>query len=313
MELLTARGAGSRIFAAARHADVVHVHGVWRAFNVAAAQSAIKADCKLIIAAHGMLDPWSLRQHSFRKRLLMRVIWRRILDRASFVHALNRNEAEGIERLGLATPVQIFPNGVFPEQFGQVIDPELFRAKVPTLRGRPYVLFLSRLHYKKGLDYLAAAFGKFALQDSDTDLVIAGPDDGAAASLPGVLEAAGITQRTHLVGPLHGNEKLAALRGARCLCLPSRQEGFSMVLLESLASGTPVVISKSCNFPEVGEKHAGTVVDLDAAAICDALLLFSRDDVLRDAMGAAGKKMVGESYDWLQIAASMVRGYASGR
>src|SRR5207253_6602065 len=115
----------------------------------------------------------------------------------------------------------------------------------PSWCREPYILFLSRLHMKKGLDVLAEAFRTIAAKRSGVHLVVAGPDDGARADFVNRIEAAKLNDRVHLVGSLHGSEKWAALQGAACFVLPSRQEGFSVAILEALASRTSVVVTQA--------------------------------------------------------------------
>ena len=171
----------------------------------------------------------------------------------------------------LRRPGFVIPNGVNLEEFEPPPDPAIFRRQLPALGDRPYILFLSRLHYKKGLDFLADAFRIVAATRADVQLVVAGPDDGAQTEFERRIAGAGLSDRVHVPGPIYGPEKLSAVAGAACFVLPSRQEGFSVAILEALACGTPAVVSEECHFPEVAEVEAGEVVPLDAVAVAAAL------------------------------------------
>jgi glycosyltransferase involved in cell wall biosynthesis len=105
-------------------------------------------------------------------------------------------------------------------------------------------------------------------------------------------------------------EKRAALRDAVCLCLPSHQEGFSIALLEALASELPVVISEHCHFPEVAEHGAGLVVPLERDALAAALNQVLADSDLRSHMGSAGRRLVESRYTWEKVAEKCDRVYA---
>ena len=118
-----------------------------------------------------------------------------------------------------------------------------------------------------------------------------------------------LTSRTHIVGPLYGTDKFAAFRHAACFCLPSRQEGFSVAILESLSAGTPVVISQACHFPEVAEQKAGEVVPLETPAIAAALDRLLSNSSLRDQMGIAGQEMVHRNFTWPKIAEQTIAAY----
>jgi glycosyltransferase involved in cell wall biosynthesis len=169
------------------------------------------------------------------------------------------------------------------------------------------------LHYKKGLDYLADAFRAVAARHPDAHLVVVGPDGGARADFEDRVKAAGLTDRVHVLGPVSAAEKWDALAGAACFCLPSRQEGFSMAILEALAARVPAVVSDACHFPEVAERAAGEVVPLNAAAVAAAL-----DRVLADAdgrrrMGENGRCLVEEKYTWARVAEISVAAYERAR
>jgi glycosyltransferase involved in cell wall biosynthesis len=113
-----------------------------------------------------------------------------------------------------------------------------------------------------------------------------------------------------MIGPVFGQEKLAALRDAVCFCLPSRHEGFSLAVLEALACGTPVVISPECHFPQVAVSGAGLIPSLEPAAIADALCRMLEDREFRDRAAVAAKDLVNTHYTWTQIARQVVDAYS---
>src|SRR5436305_12357779 len=125
-----------------------------------------------------------------------------MLDRATLLHVLNRDEKELHEPRDLHDRRQVIPNGIFLEELQPMPARDAFYRERSELAGRPYVLFLSRLHYKKGLDYLADAFAICASSKPDLQLVVAGPDDGAQADFQQRIDRAGLSSRTHVVGPL---------------------------------------------------------------------------------------------------------------
>jgi glycosyltransferase involved in cell wall biosynthesis len=311
-----------RIFAAqARHDlpqrfegfDVIHLHGVWDPILKAAADAARTRGIRYVVAPHGMLDPWSLSQSRLKKRIALTLGYRAMLNGAAFLHLLNHDEADLIRPLGLTAQNVVIPNGIDPEEFADLPQAGAFRAVHPELRDDPYILFLSRLHYKKGLDHLAQSFAILARQQPVVRLVVAGPDDGARATFEDDIRASGLTDRVHIVGPLYGRDKYAAFRDAACFCLPSRQEGFSIAILESLACGTPVVISDACHFPEVAERGAGEVVTLDSTNIAKALQTVVSNNGTRERMSAAARAMVQHEYTWPAIAQQTITAYNRAR
>jgi glycosyltransferase involved in cell wall biosynthesis len=290
--------------------DVVHLHGVWDPIVKAAGDVARQSRVPYVLAPHGMLDPWSLGQSRLKKRLALALGYRRLLDGAAFLHMLNVDERALIGPLGLSADAEIIPNGVALDEIEPLPARGAFRAKFPRVGDRPFVLFLSRLHYKKGLDYLAGAFHRVAQRRTEVDLVVAGPDGGARADFEQRIAGSGLGQRVHIVGPLYGTDKIAAFVDAACFCLPSRQEGFSVAILEALACGTPVVASTECHFPEVAEAGAGHVVPLDEPALAAALeSVLALDPAARDAMGRAGQQLVRARYVWPRIAEASIAAY----
>ncbi|MCA9289930.1 MAG: glycosyltransferase, partial [Phycisphaerales bacterium] len=234
LERWTGSGARRALQSLLGRVDVVHLHSVWEAILRVAAEEARRRDIPYFILLNGMLDPWSLAQRRLKKRLALAMGYRAMLDGAAALHLGNEDERRLIEPLGIRAPGVIIPNGIFLEEISDPPAPGTFYAAHPELDGCPYVLFLSRLHYKKGLDHLATAFGILARADPEVRLVVAGPDGGARTSFEAMIAASGLTERVHIVGPQYGRDKLAALVDAQCFTLPSRQEGFSVAITEAV-------------------------------------------------------------------------------
>ncbi|MEX2521023.1 MAG: glycosyltransferase [Paracoccaceae bacterium] len=290
-------------------ADFVHLHGVWEPVLIQAARIARRLAKPYCVTAHGMLDPWSLDQKRLKKRFALLATHRWMLRGARFLHMLNSDERALVAPLGLNPSMVTIANGV---NFGEVVAravPGRFKAALPTLGDHSFILFLSRLHPKKGLDILAAAFVELVKHRPDVDLVVIGPDGGAERDFRARIAAAGLEPRVHLLGPVFGARKFEAMADCACFCLPSRQEGFSIAIIEALACGAPVLISEGCHFPEVAAASAGRVLPLSVEAFAAALGEVADDPAAAAAMGAAGRRLVSERYTWSAIAAEMLRAY----
>jgi len=309
LDLLMPRRLGLRLAERLAQVDVIHLHGLWDPILLSAALTARRCRIPYVLTCHGMLDGWSLSQRAWKKKTALFLGFRHMLARAAFLHVLNQDELSYVERLRLGCPLETIPNGVFLEEIGELPPPGSFYAMCPELRGRPFVLFLGRLHFKKGLDYLAQAFSQLAGAHPDLQLVVAGPDDGGRGLLERIVADANLGNRVHLVGPIYGREKYKALVDAICFCLPSRQEGFSVAITEALACATPVVISESCHFPEVAECGAGEVVALDPSAVASALDKVVTNSDLRARMSSAGRRLVKTRFTWPKIAEEMIATY----
>lgn len=289
--------------------DFVHLHSVWTRLCKAAATAADRAAVPYTILLNGMLDPWSLKQKRWKKKLAMLLGYRRMLNRAAFLHTGNEDEVRLIQPLRLRPPCRTIPNGIFVEEITPLPPAGTFYELHPELQGQPFVLFLGRLHYKKGLDYLADAFAIVAAQVPQARLVVAGPDDGVKDDFCRRVAAAGIGHRVHCIGPIYDRERLAALADAACFCLPSRQEGFSLAITEAIGCGLPAIISQQCHFPEVGQAGAGFVLPLDAKAFADAIVRVLTDAELRSRMSRAGIELCRQRYTWPVVAEQTIHAY----
>lgn len=290
-----------------RSVDFLHLHGVWETILRSAAAAARRLGVPYAVRPAGMLDPWSLAQKKWKKRLALALGYRRMLNGAAFIHALNDDEAKLIEPLGLDTAIRVIPNGVFLGEIDPLPSPETFHADRPELNGEPYLLFLSRLHYKKGLDLLAEAYARFREAGGRSRLVVAGPEEGAGDDFRQRIDRAGVAEHVTMTGPLYGTEKLAAMVGARAFVLPTRQEGFSVAVTEALACGLPVVTTHDCHFPQIAEVEAGLLTTLDVGEIAEAMLAVDRDPERAAQWGRNGRQLIESRFTWDRIAAQTVQ------
>ena len=292
--------------------DLVHVHEIWHHAGYAAYKAARKHRIPFVITPHGELGERHLRHKAWKKRIYMKLILDRILRNSSAIHAITAAERDRIGKLGYHVPVAVAPNGVDPTQFDHTPDPSDLLNKHPALRGRNVILFLGRLNPTKGLDILARGFSEVSRIFPDTVLLVAGPDEeGGRRQMESILRYEGVSDRVVFTGMLTGDDKMAALALADLFVLPSYSEGFSIAVLEALASRLPVVITKACNFPEVAEHGAGFVVEADEEAISGAIGKLLSDPYLRARMGERGRKLVSERYTWQASAAIIADLYRS--
>jgi glycosyltransferase involved in cell wall biosynthesis len=306
------RGTRDYIVAHRKDFDVIQVHGTWDPAARAGMAGANSAGIPYVVMPHGALDPWAMNQSlskAIKKRLALGLQIRSLINGASFIHSLNVHERSGIELHKFRTNLEVIPNGVFESEFDQLPAPGMFRSAFPQLGDRPFVLFLSRLHYKKGLDFLAKGFYHAHKRNPNLQLVVAGPDEGQRAIFIRSIQEVGLSEHVHVVGPLYSTLKYAALVDAAAFCLPSRMEGFSIAILEALACGCPVVISKQCNFPEINSENAGIMVDLDPIEIGEGILRLLSDSHFRSAVVTNGKALVFANYTWSVISKMLRAAY----
>jgi glycosyltransferase involved in cell wall biosynthesis len=287
--------------------DIVHLHGLWQFPSFAAARACRRARVPYLVSPHGMLDSYSLRQHSF---FLKCAYWllreRRTFAGAAGIHCLN--EAEHRRAAWIRPfPKYLLPNGISSRDLHALPPPGRFRAARPELGPHPLILFLGRLHPKKGLDRLIPAWNHFVERSPDARLIIAGSGDPAyTRQLTRLIAQHRLDGRIVLIGQLSGNARWEALVDADLMVLPSRQEGFSNAILEALAAGCPPVITDSCNFDEVAREGCGLILpDDDMVRFAQATAALLADAPRRGAMAAAGKKLVANRFTWDILAAEL--------
>ncbi|MBN2470887.1 MAG: glycosyltransferase, partial [Anaerolineae bacterium] len=236
-------------------ADLLHVHEFRTMENLAALPLARRYGVPVVISPHGTLGYGAGR--AIIKRGWDALLGRRLAAGIDLVAALTDDEANEARalwgRFGLMPSVAVVPNGVNPAEFRALPAREAFRQAWGIPPDAPLVLFLGRLHSRKGVHHLLDAL--HALPDAW--LAVVGPDEGALAALQAQARGLDVTRRVVFAGMLTGEEKLAALAGADVLALPAVGEGLPMVVLEALAAGLPVAISDECHLPEVIEAGAG--------------------------------------------------------
>ena len=276
--------------------ELVHIHAVFNHSSIAASQACRKAGVPYIIRPLGTLDPWSMTQKSLRKRLFWQVSGKAMLRDAAAVHYTSEVEKLSTERhLGLnhgrvvALGIETHSNGTRARVFAE-----------------PYVLVLSRLHPKKGLDVLIEAFLSLSNNGNFENwrLVIAGdgPPDYVSK-----LKLAANSQPDRIVftGWLEDDKKHAVLGGASLLALPSYQENFGLCVMEALSHSVPVLVSPDVNLAtEIVSANAGWIAAVDKNALAEKLAeaLADHDELAK--RGHAGKQL-SQKYSWENAATGL--------
>jgi glycosyltransferase involved in cell wall biosynthesis len=245
--------------------DAVHTHLPFIYPTFAAARSARTHQKPLFYHQRGVLDPARLDFRSAKKRVYLEAIEIPILRSATTLIALTDAEVQSYRRFCPTATCSVIPNGIDVDQYygGQSPAPVLdlpAEARV--------ILFLGRLHPIKGADKLIEAFVHVSKHIPDAVLVMAGPDEFQIENRFGakVIES-GLQNRVFFPGMVTGEFKKRLLARANLFCLPSVAEGFSMAILEALASETAVLISPGCHFPEVQQSGAGVIAETEAQAM----------------------------------------------
>jgi glycosyltransferase involved in cell wall biosynthesis len=195
-----------------------------------------------IYVPHGMLEPWSMANHRWKKLLYFYLFERRFIKTADAVRAVGRIEQQNLLRF-LKRDVKVIENGVVVPQWK---DKD---------QGSINFLFMARLHHKKGILPLIKAWDS-VMRDSAATLIIAGPDEGELEEMMPYLNG-----NINYVGAIYGEDKEIILRKCHYYILPSYSEGFPTSVLEAMSYGLIPLISKGCNFEEVFSRALGFQVE----------------------------------------------------
>lgn len=276
-------------------ADSLHLHGMWTLSNIPLARAAHRLGIAYVFSPHGMLDDWCMAQRGLKKRLFMRLVGRRMLDRAALVHCETQGEMDQARKWYSGGHDFIAPPFMDLSLYRTPPGPGPARTRFPPLTGDgPLLLFLSRVHPKKGLDTLIRAAALLRSQGVPVRVAAAGAGEpGYVAELERLASGLGVREHVHFLGMVGGVDKVSLYQAADLFVLPTHQENFGLVLYEALAAGTPVVTTRAVDPWRELESTGGAVATDDSpGAIAAAALPILRDPALRARMGAAGREAV---------------------
>lgn len=287
-----------------RSADRVHIlhnHGLWLMPNVATGRIAAKAAKSLVVSPRGMLAPEALRFSSIRKRLFWVLLQQPAFAKAAAWHATSLEEAEDIRAFGIDVPIAVIPNGVDTAPLVADHDPE---------RTKRTVLFLSRIHPKKGLASLISAWSDIALQRPSWELVIAGPDEGGhRAEIEKQAKTLGASS-IRFVEPVYGAEKERLLASVDLFVLPTKSENFGIAVAEALSAGLPAIVTWGAPWSGLNDERCGWWIDHGVEPLKLALLeATALPSELRRKMGARGRAWVAREFGWDAIGRDMADVY----
>lgn len=287
---------------AVQASDLVHVHGLWLMPNVYASHAAAAAGRPLVVTPLGMLSPEALAFSARKKRLFWRFLQKPAYAHAAVWHATCEAEAEEIRAFGIRAPIAVIPNGIDIPQ-----SPAKYLPRQTTLHT---ILFLGRLHPKKGLPDLVAAWSRLAHERSDWILRIVGPDEGGhRRELEKMVQQGGVP-RVVFDCSVHGAEKARVLQEADVFVLPTQNENFGLAVAEALAAGVPAIVSHGAPWSGLETERCGWWVERGAEPLLEALReATALPDSGRHAMGLRGRAWMERDFGWESVAANMLLVY----
>jgi glycosyltransferase involved in cell wall biosynthesis len=293
--------------------DLVHTHGIWTYLSVATVRwsksNGSVTPRPYVVSTHGMLDPWALHNSRWKKIVAAFVFERRHLENAACIHAFNQAEAAAIRKFGLRNPICVIPNGVEVDASNAADRTPPWDANM--VGGRKVLLYLGRLHPKKGLSILLRGWKEASKREKGWLLVIAGWDQGGhRGELEQLARELKITDSVQFAGPLFGEERETAYQNANAFILPSLSEGQPLVVLEAWSHARAVLMTPECNLPEGFEKGAAVRINATVEGVAEGLgTLFALEEPDLQGMGRRGRDLVIANFSWPQIAAQMFAVY----
>ncbi len=279
--------------------DLVHIHNLWSPKLHLCVAVARSLKIPYVIAPRGTLEPWSLEQKKWKKRIGMWLYQKWDLKRAVALHATAESEANRFRALGFTQPIILSPNGVLVPD---VLPEEQKSDEIKT------ALFLSRLHPGKGLMTLAEAWGK--VRPQGWRMRVVGFDNyGERPRVEKRLEELGITDWI-FEGAMNDEEKWHAYRDANLFIHPSVSENFGISIAEALYAGLPVITTRGTPWKELETYRCGWWIDIGVEPLAEALKeAMGLSDEERQAMGSRGHQLIEEKYTWPAIGRKMAEAY----
>ena len=281
---------------------IIHVHNSWTYVSYVGWYFKQKHQIPLVSSPRGSLYPWSLSRRKYLKRLFWLLFQKASFQRSNVIHVTAQDEAEAVRGLGIKPELTLIPNGV--ELPDQVPDKQEWRQHSMNVLGlddsKRYFLFLSRIHPKKGLDFLINSWAEMHDQFPEWELLVVGPeeDQDYLRQIQQVLAAANATGKVRFTGLLEGAEKDAAYGAAEFFVLPSHTENFGIVIAEALALQLPVLTTHGTPWAEIETFGAGWHIELSQERLTTTLreaLQSSQEELM--AMGTQSKKFI-HRYEW---------------
>jgi glycosyltransferase involved in cell wall biosynthesis len=285
--------------------DILHSHSLWQMPVHNMALLARKNNIPYIITPRGTIEPWAINAKKWKKKLAMALYQRKDLADAACIHATAKMEEDNIRKLGFTNSIAVIPNGI------DIMELPLLASK--PIKEKKTILFLSRIHQKKGIELLIEAWQQLdQSQRENWQIEIAGNGEkGYVAALQKLINDKGLSKEIHIIGPLYGETKLAAYHRADLFVLPTYSENFGIVVAEALACGVPVITTKGTPWEELNTHNAGWWIEIGAQSLAESLEKAIRlTNKERQQMGLNGRKLIEKSYSIQSVASQTIELYA---
>jgi len=290
-------------------ADIVHLHSPWYLSTLQLARCARSAQVPYVVSLHGTLDDWPMSQKGLKKHMFLWLAGRRALESAAAIHCTAQGEKNQVlSRMAtLADRIHVIPCVVDLSDYEELPGVQPAKQKFSFLNSdRKKVLFLSRMHPKKGIETLIEATSLLVESGMDVELVAAGPEDISAptnyfASIQDKVAQLNLGEHVHFPGMVGGVDKISLFQSCDVFVLPTHQENFGIVLVEAMASGLPIVTTRGVDiWPELADAGA-IITEATPQSLAAAVRTVLHDDSHAQ-RGQQGRQWVSQWLDKAGIA-----------
>ncbi len=275
--------------------DLIQIHSLWDLPYHKVMVEARRLGIPYIVTPRGMLEPWSLSQRKWKKKLAWWLYQCNDVQKSVCVFTTAKMEADHISNLGITTSRAVIPNG---------IETDSYPCKTSIDVVKKQLLFLSRVHVKKGIEILFDAWKRIHSEFAEWLLLVVGNGEAEyIQSLENKVECLGLKDSIKILPPAFGNDKIRLYQESALFCLPSFSENFGMVIAEAMSCGTPVITTTNCPWDILNETNTGWCVDLSVDNLEYALreALSMNPTELYD-MGQKASKLIRDNFDYRSVA-----------
>jgi glycosyltransferase involved in cell wall biosynthesis len=291
--------------------DIIHRHSLWEAISRVPIRWRARFKKPTVVSPHGTLEDFALRRSAWKKWLASRFYEAKNLRDATCLHATSPTEVTSFRKWGLTNPIAIIPPGVPDAWIESKGAGGEFRQRFSLPKDKRIILFLSRLHPKKGLPMLFNAIANAKDHLRDWILVVAGPNElNHMQELQLLAQRQGIVDFIRFVGPVFDIDKRNAFAAADLFILPTQSDNFAIAVAEALGAGVPVITTYGAPWAELQTHDCGWWVPIGAGHLETALFEATRLPQLElEARGKRGRRLVQEKYTWNECAVKTIELY----
>lgn len=301
--------------------DVIQLQSMWDLRYHIVAKTARKHRIPYIITPRGMLEPWCLSQKKWKKKLAMALYQMKDIKRSACVFTTAEMEALHVRDLGVDVPMVVIPNG---------IETDGYPCRISKDKVKKQILFLSRIHIKKGIELLIDAFDRIIKKNADMDdwtvAIVGNGEEGYIRELKRKVEDLNLRDKVKILAPVFGDAKVKLYQESSIFCLPSYSENFGMVIAEAMSCGVPCITTNGtpwqllngevstmgANLDILGKnRKTGWCIDLNVDNLEKVLLeaMTMKTEALYE-MGQKGNLLVQENFNYKSVARKVMQLYS---